>query len=195
MRHAPEGGPRTHAAGFSMVELMAIVAIIGLMTVMTSVAVEAVLPGERLNTSIRVLASDLMSARTEASSRGMEYRLIYDLDEHRYRISTPFAVGEESRLRLERDEEYDDDLRYYTPWVELGDGVEFQAVHVAGLPHTRGEVYVRFDPLGTATDHSVVLTQPAFENSFTVEVLPLTGLIRMHDGVYLREPAQEGDFR
>ena len=31
-------------------------------------------------------------------------------------------------------------------------------------------------------------------NAFTIEVLGLTGLIRMHDGVVLREPARDEDF-
>ncbi len=46
----------------------------------------------------------------------------------------------------------------------------------------------------TATDHSVILTQPQFENRFTIEVLPLTGLIHMHDGEFVREPPDDGDF-
>jgi hypothetical protein len=41
----------------------------------------------------------------------------------------------------------------------------------------------------------VQLSQPLFEREFTLEVLPLTGEIRMHDGLFTRDPVDEGDFR
>jgi hypothetical protein len=53
---------------------------------------------------------------------------------------------------------------------------------------------VRFDPLGAASDHTIVLVQPEYERHYTIEVLALTGLVRFHDGVFQREPPQEGDF-
>ena len=34
----------------------------------------------------------------------------------------------------------------------------------------------------------------AFDNAFTIEVLPLTGLIRMHAGEYVRDFPDDGDF-
>ena len=57
-----------------------------------------------------------------------------------------------------------------------------------------GEVYVRFDPLGAASYHTVVLRQDIFDREFTIEAMPLTGDIRFHEGLFKREPAQENDF-
>lgn len=180
-------------AGFTMVELMIVIAIIGLMTVTVTTSIEAMLPGERLNTSIRNLSADIRSIRSESISRGIEFRLIYDLDESRYRWSTPFAF-DEGLLRQARDEEWEDGDRIEFPWQALADGVEFAAVHVAGVEYSSGQVFVNFDPVGTATDHSVILTQPRFNSTFTIEVMPLTGLVRMHDGQFLREEPIDEDF-
>ncbi len=177
-----------------MVELMVVVAIIGLMTVVVTVSVEALLPGERLNTSIRNLASDIRSIRSEAISRGLEFRLVYDLDGNRYRWSTPFAI-DKGVVRQGQGEDWEEGDRIEFPWQDLPDGVEFQSVYVAGLTYTTGEVFVSFDPLGTASDHSVIMSQPQYGTLFTIEVMPLSGLVRMHDGEFLRTEPSDGDFR
>jgi hypothetical protein len=55
-------------------------------------------------------------------------------------------------------------------------------------------VYVRFDPLGASSYHAVVLAQPLFERTFTIEAMPLTGDIRFHDGLFERDAAGPEDF-
>ncbi len=180
------------AAGFTLVELMVVMAIIGLVVTTVSVSMEAILPGERLNTSIRELAADLMQVRTEAISRSMEYRIVYDLDGERYRIGTPFKAGG-GRIETSLDP-LDEEQRFYSPWKPLRPGVAIASVYTGGNIHDAGHVTVRFDALGSATDHRVIISQPAYNNAFTVEVMGLTGLIRMHDGVLTRRPATDGDF-
>jgi hypothetical protein len=39
------------------------------------------------------------------------------------------------------------------------------------------------------------MQQKLFEREFTLELLPLTGEVRLHDGLFEREPVDEGDFR
>ena len=73
-------------------------------------------------------------------------------------------------------------------------GVELEQVIIAGEEFSEGQVFVRFDPLGAASDHTVILSQPKHNQVFTVEVLALTGLIRLHEGFYLREIPDDGDF-
>ena len=62
------------------------------------------------------------------------------------------------------------------------------------LERIRGGV-VFFQPLGGSAHHVVQLRQALFEREFTLEVLPLTGEIRMHDGLFTRDQVDEGDFR
>ena len=180
-------------AGFTMVELMIVVAIIGMMTITVSTSIESMLPGERLNTTIRNLSADLRSIRSEAISRGVEFRLIYDLDNERYRWSTPFSL-DNGLVREGRDASWEESERIEFSWEVLPEGVEFTSILVAGQPYSTGLVYVSFDPIGTATDHSVIMTQPRYARSFTIEVLALTGLVQMHDGEFIREAPVDGDF-
>ena len=194
---SPKGGAQEQLkspsrGGFTLVELMVVMAIIGLVVTTVSVSMEAILPGERLNTSIRELAADLMQVRTEAISRSMEFRMEYDLDGDRYRIATPYRIGG-GRI-ITTDDPGDEELRFYSPWTPMRDGVALASVYTGGEIHEEGRVIVRFDALGSATDHMVIVSQPAYGSAFTIEVLGLTGLIRMHDGVVLREPARDEDF-
>lgn len=192
MMPSPTTFPRRLRAGFTIVEILVVVAIAGLMVGVVSISMEALVPGERLNASIRELASELSRARTEAISRNMEFRVEYDQTNNRYRVVTPFAIGG-GTVRTFDDPE-DDEQRYFGPWKDLNPGVAFKRIVIGGVEHVGTTCFVRFDPLGAASDHSVILTQPAFENAFTIEVLPLTGLIRMHAGEYLRDFPNDGDF-
>ena len=179
-------------AGFTLVEILVVVAIAGMIVGTVSLSMEALVPGERLNASIRELASELSRARTEAISRNMEYRIEYDLDNDRYRLATPLKVGGGTVETY--DDPDDDELRFYGPWNKLQTGVAFRSLVLADTVQEEGVWFVRFDSLGAATDHSVILTQPAYDNAFTIEVLPLTGLVKMHAGEYFRDRPEDADF-
>jgi Tfp pilus assembly protein FimT len=172
---------------------MVVVAIIGLMVTTVSVSFETLVPRERLNTSIRNLTADLMKARASAISRNLEFRLEYDLDNERYRMATPFKLGG-GRVLPDADLN-EEELRFYTPWEVMKTGVEIQSIFIEGVEHTEGIAMVHFDPLGSASDHLIILRQPDYERSFTLEVLALTGLVRMHDGEFFRQSPEDGDFR
>ena len=102
---------------------------------------------------------------------------------------SPFRMGG-GRLQLGEDEE--ERIRFQ--WTNLRDGVEFDHVTLGGVEFSEGRVMVRFDPLGASSDHRVVLSQPTYQNYYTIEVLALTGLIRFHDGIFERDPPDDADF-
>lgn len=176
----------TRRAGFSLIEMLAVVVIMGLIAGIVSVSWRAMLPNEELNSAVRALAATLQSARSEAIARNGEFRIQYDLDEGRYRTVTPFKSGgglaarEEERLAL--------------PWIVFPKSVHFHRLLIDGVEHLHGLVFVRFDPLGAASGHTITLVQKPDDMFFTVDVQSLTGLIEYHDGQFAREPAKEGDF-
>jgi Tfp pilus assembly protein FimT len=161
---------------------MGVVMIIMLISTMVSISWQAIVPREQLNSDVRALASALQGARSNAIARNAEFRLIYDLDNERYRTMTPYRVG--GGLWTLAEDEAD---RQVTSWQDLADGVEFARIVVDGEEYTEGEVYVRFDPLGAASDHAVTLIHHPYETMYTIEVLALTGLIRFHEGEFMRE--------
>jgi hypothetical protein len=88
-----------------------------------------------------------------------------------------------------------DQERRALSWTKLSESVRFERITIDGVEYTRGIVFVRFDPLGAASGHSIVLVQHPFENRYTIEVQGLLGLIDYYEGVQTRKEADEGDFR
>lgn len=192
------GGPNSRVrrgasgpgAGFSIVELLLVCVVMAMMAVAVGSSMDSMLPKERLNTSVRRLTAEFQSLRSEAISRGLDYYIEYDLDEERYRRILPFSL-EGLRFNEEKD---DDEDRFKGPWQDLAPGVELAQVAINGIVYDSGPAFARFDPRGAASDHQVVLSQPQYENFYTVEVLALTGTFKFHRGSYVREAPDERDF-
>ena len=189
--HTGSTRPGKGRGGFTIIELGIVILIIGMMTYTVSMSFEALVPGERLNTSVRNLASTLRETRREATTRKKDFYLLYDLDENRYRMVTPFIKGGGLYIPGYHGEED----RYRTQWELLKEGVEFERVVISGETYETGQVLVRFDPSGSASEHYVVLAQPRYDTLFTVEASALTGEIHFHDGLFQRQPPQDSDFQ
>jgi Tfp pilus assembly protein FimT len=187
--------PRSRSrAGFSLVELMGVVVVLGLMVGMVAVSWQSVLPRAQLNQAVRDLSSQLYSVRSEAISRKARFEVQYSFsqDENRpigYRVVTPFRADGRGGLAAREDE------RLAFPWHALPDTVHFKRVRVNGQDLTEGVVSVYFDALGTSTDHLIVLEQLPGGELHTIEVLALTGDFRLHDGEFVRELPKESDFQ
>jgi len=172
---------------------MVVVVIIGMISTIIVLSIQSLLPRTRLNTAVRDLASTLHEARSDAIARNAEFLIEYyfeagDGHPRGYRVVTPFRAGGEGGLAA-RDEE-----RMPRAWHTLPDEVRFTSITVNGERFDSGQVVVRFDPLGSASDHTITLIQDPYETPYTIEVLALTGLIRFHDGDFVREYPREADF-
>lgn len=189
-RGCVKGRTTSRRGGFSLIELMLVGAVIAMMSVTVGVSIDTFVPKERLNTAVRKLTERLRAARSEAISRSLVYYVEYDLNEDRYRRLLPFSVNG----GIFREGIDDDDERQNTNWEPLPPGVEFHTVAVAGDIQTDGFMYARFDARGAASDHQIVLTQPKYNNFFTVEILALTGTFKFHRGIYVREAPTDTDF-
>jgi len=174
-------------AGFSMIEMLAVIVILGLLATLVTVNWRAILPRTELHSAVRTLASTIHGAHSEAISRNAVFKVEYDLDLHRYRVNTPFRLGggmaanEEERMAQE--------------WVAFPESVRFSRVQIDGVEYQRGMVFVRFDPLGAASGHIITLVQKPYDNFYTIEVQALTGMIDYHEGSFERPAAKEEDFR
>lgn len=187
------GRGRRARRGFTLVELLGVVVILGLMASIAFVSYEALVPASVLNSAVRELAATLQETRSEAIARSQPFWIEYyfeDSESHPrgYRVVTPFVASLTGGLAMRAED------RLAQPFVPLPEGVEFREITINGEPVTRGVVSVRFDPLGAATDHTIVLEHKPYEAVYTIEVQALTGLISFHDGVFRREPAKDADF-
>lgn len=177
-------------AAFTLVELMAVIIVVGLIAGVVAIDFRAIVPRARLNAAVRDIAASISGARSDAISRNAEFRIVYDLDHEAYHISSPFRPG--GGLALTEEE------RTVIGRTVLPDQVHFARIVVDGVEYDEGEVFVRFDALGRASDHTISVAQSglgAIPAIYTIEVLPLTGLVRFHYSEYRREPVTEDEFR
>jgi prepilin-type N-terminal cleavage/methylation domain-containing protein len=179
--------PRGARAAFSMVEMLTVIVILGLIAMLVTMNWRAILPRTELHSAVRILASTIQGAHSEAIARNAIFKIEYDLDKHRYRVNTPFRLG--GGLAANEDE------RIAQNWIDLPESVHFSRVQIDGVDYSRGMVFVRFDPLGAASGHIVTLEQQPYKNFYTIEVQALTGMIDYHEGTFDRQPPKEDDFK
>ncbi len=178
--------PHPQKQGFTIVELLAVVTIMGLMAGVVAVSWASSLPRARLNSAVHEIAATVSGARSNAIARNGEFRIYYDLDANSYEVLSPYRNGgglaqtEEERVVIKR--------------AKLPDSIDMKEVVIDGLRYDTGRVFVSFDPLGSATGHTIVLVQAPSLAPMTIEVLPLTGLIRFHYQEFIRPTMTEEDF-
>lgn len=161
--------------------------VLGLMASLVTINWRSILPKTELHSSVRELSATLQGTRSDAIARNAVFELQYDLDEHRYRVVTPFRAG--GGLAPSSEE------RQALEWHPLPPSVRFGSITVGTDVFEKGIVLVIFDPLGSASGHVVVLEQPADDNKYTIEVQGLLGLIDYHEGLFERPPPKEDDFK
>jgi Tfp pilus assembly protein FimT len=170
-----------------MIELLAVIVILGLIATLVTMNWQAILPRTELHSAVRILASTIQGAHSEAIARNAIFKIEYDLDKHRYRVNTPFRLG--GGLAANEDD------RVAQDWINLPESVHFRQIQIDGVDYSRGMVFVRFDPLGAASGHIVTLEQLPYKNDYTIEVQALTGMVDYHEGNFERLPPKEDEFK
>jgi len=193
--------PTGRRSGFTLVELLGVMVVLGLMSSVIYVTWQSMLPRADLNKAVRELAATIHGVRSDAITRSAPFEILYDFDGTEelgpgYSVVTPFRKGG-GLLSLSGDAELDEDLldeRIVFERTVLPESVRFKSLFIDGIEYTSGQVPVRFDALGTTSSHVIVLEQPLWESQYTIEVLGLTGLLRFHDGEFIREFPDQADF-
>ena len=189
MRSPVRQSPQNHRlsrAGFSLAELLGVVTVMGLIAGIVSVNFMATLPRAQLNSTVHDISAAVAGARSDAIARNGEFRIYYDLDAGTFQVKSPFKVGggfaqrEEDRAIVKRG--------------TLPEHISFVRVTIDGIDYEEGKVFASFSPLGSATGHTINLMQSPLETITTIEVLPLTGLVRFHYSDFQRELVTENDF-
>jgi len=179
---------RHHQRGFSFVELLAVVTIMGLMLGFVVLRIDHLVPSSRISAAARKLGSTNGLARAQAVATGVRHAITYDLTRQRYAVLIPPHPEEVEEGRAKPDE------LYPLTWHLMPDGVKMLNVQLGDSTVSSGSVRVMFSALGTVTPHAIQL-EGQEKNVMTMVVNPLTGLVELHPELKKLDLfADENDF-
>ena len=171
-RKAPAGN-----CGFTLVELVVVVVIIGLILASVAIRFDSLTVSARLRASAREIASTIGLAHSQACSTGRAQTIVFDTDNQQYWIESD--SGEEpdnewlpKKRTLYRDITFED--------IQVGEEMYSE----------RGTLSIEVSPLGV-TSACMVHLEAEGGAQMTLEVCPLTGMVRFYDGYEEYEPPED----
>ncbi len=176
--------------GFTLLELMVVVAIMALATRLVFLNAGAFIPSWQLNAQARKLASRISFLASEARIQGRTMGLEFDLDSQSVRTNLPpdyslALVDETSPPQLSTD------------WRRLDRPLVVASIEIGtkGNLFRSGSVVLPFSPLGTTVDAAILLKNPNYEKmEITLLVHGLTGEVEILPGENHLEEVTENDF-
>ncbi|HTE05663.1 MAG TPA: prepilin-type N-terminal cleavage/methylation domain-containing protein [Planctomycetota bacterium] len=162
------GGARA-PRGFTLVEIMVVIAVIGLAMSVIFSGSKSLLPQTRLRATAREMGSALEQARTQAVLVQEPILFAYDIEHGGYESYYPY----------ERDDKGDAIGPGRTPvqdFTRLREGVALRKVRLPGSAvRDMGVVTLTISPLGRIPPHEVVLYNPDYPDTEVV-TLRVSGL-------------------
>ena len=156
-------------AGFTLVELVVVMVLISLFMVF-SIPLFSNIGTSSLGTSARRLSGTIKYLFNESAMSGLEYRLVYDLDQGLYRAQILEASGEQVDAPDQGRE------------AALKGDVRFMDLQLPGRgKFTMGQITTRIHPSGWVEETIIHLDEGGGE-MLTLRVSPLTGTTEVFDG-------------
>ena len=194
IRHARRAG----AAGFTLIEVLVAVALIGLGIAVVAPNLSGLVPSARLEGSGKQILSWLQTIRSEARIQAKRMEMEFDLDRGRYRIIWPA----EERLTTDQIVYEDDEVPDASKdWIDLDTDVAFAGAGsaVTGLIE-KGLYRVVYDEYGFTADQVLALRLQSDPSMvWSLSIRGRTGKIETlgsEDGELVRpERIGEGAFR
>lgn len=191
MRMSPTGRPeKNRATGFTLFEFAVVLFLISLFFVLVTVPIEGVLSGGDLGQATRLLMSEVSKLRGEAAYTRKIQTLVLDMEQNTFYALTPETLVE---FRKTEESLFKEEEEIAPPQKNLPSGVFFTDVVLDTLGKLQeGKAQIRFFTNGSV-DHALIHLKNEGGKSYTLEINPVTGLIRTHEG-YIDQKRQKSRF-
>lgn len=166
---------RRRRAGFTLIELVLVVIIVGLMALLAATRMEFLVPKYRLRGAAREVASTFKQARGKAVGSGKDVYVEFDLSQSRYWLLVAFP--------RERQAEDAPVVYEYQPTFgrTLPDGVQFvDVLQGAAVRDAEGVARVRVSPFG-GSDHVIVNLRNEEGREISLKANGFTGSVTFTD--------------
>jgi prepilin-type N-terminal cleavage/methylation domain-containing protein len=155
--------------GFTLTELMIVIAVIGVLATVGGISVIRELPKYRLKGDAGTIHRSFMTARTQATSSGLQFAIEFDLD----------ASPQEYVLRRGNSNSGSTTWTLLSYKKELSPGVTIAQIN-DGAVKTSGKVQIIFNPNGSSGQGEVRLGSAT--RGYRVWLTPTTGRVQLHEG-------------
>jgi prepilin-type N-terminal cleavage/methylation domain-containing protein len=149
------------ARGFTLLELIAVLVLIGMLLVFSPMVLDSVMSDKQLESEAARLGTMIEAMHTQAVLDQAEYAIHYDTEEHRWAVQLPEEVEEEYRGGEDREPVKALVLEQDVPpeeleWHRLPPGIRMELFE--GRREIRkGRYMITFSPGGTVPAHAVIL--------------------------------------
>ena len=160
---------RNRSKGFTLTELMIVIAVIGVLATVGGIAINRELPHYRLKGDAGTIHRSFMTARTQSTSSGLQYAIEFDLD----------ASPQKYVLRRGNANSGSTTWTMLSYKKELSPGVTIAQIN-DGAVKTSGKVQIIFNPNGSTGLGEVRLGSAA--HGYRVWLTPTTGRVQVQEG-------------
>ncbi len=187
------------ASGFTLLELLVVVALLGLMANFVLPSFQSTLPPAAVKAEAEKLAAKLAFLRSESRLQTRRYGLRFETPQdglHRYRMILP----REQHIVRENSDDWGQDMPEDVPleWYHLPEGVHFSGFHVGLQDDTPGKSReIFFEPNGRTSQKVVYMRHvhaSEKDTTYSLVVPPLTGRIDVVKGKANFKTAVDSDF-
>lgn len=155
-------------SAFSLIELMIILAIIGILAAVTAPNILGMLPRMRLKNAVNRIVTDIQLARMKSIATGKEYRLNFDISSESYSIeegnrsssSTSWNAG------VEEERKFGDSNNLY-----YHKGIDIHSVDINPV----------FTPKGLSNNTTVIKLKDSTDNKKRISI-NIAGRIKTYEG-------------
>ena len=164
--------------------------LISLFFVLVTVPIEGVLSGGDLGQATRLLMSEVSKLRGEAAYARKIQTLVLDIEQNTFYALEPETLVE---FRKAEDSLFEEEKEVVPGKRDLPSGVFFADVVLDTLGKLQGgKAEIHFFANG-CVDHTLIHLKNESGKFYTLEINPVTGLIRTHEG-YIEQKRQGSRF-
>ncbi|NUN49582.1 MAG: prepilin-type N-terminal cleavage/methylation domain-containing protein [Candidatus Brocadiae bacterium] len=179
---------RRASSGYTLMEMMVVLVIMGIIIMIMIGRVDSLLPKYRVRAAVRDIASELRLARAQAMSTGMPHYVQYNLETGEFWILAP-EEKKEGDLTVEEEDTTENAFKAAeyvwakTMEQKLPDGVKIEKIlWSAGREADLMPVTIECSPYGSIRSHTIWVTGTEDGSKFTIEPSPLTGFVAFSEG-------------